>query len=144
MSYKIDFPNSTSLNFGITSPEDNSYNCIAWACGIKNYKFWPDCEEYGYFWPKNITNKHDINSFIEFFKIYGFNTCFDGKYEHGFEKIAIYAKNEQVTHASRQINQRQWTSKIGDSHDVGHTLDALDGGMYGNIIEYMKRKNEDK
>lgn len=60
--------------------------------------------------------------------------------EPSFEKVAIYAnKSLQVTHAARQISAGLWTSKLGRNVDVSHTLEALEGGIYGTVAKILKR-----
>lgn len=137
-----DFPNSNRKNLFISSQEDTKYNCIAWALGVNNDKFWPNQKQNGYNWPSNISNHHHINSLIEFFESFGFDVCDDGKLEHKLEKIALYVENNnpyEPSHASRQLKNGYWTSKIGDSHDLRHTIEALEGGMYGSVYLYMSK-----
>ena len=58
----------------------------------------------------------------------------------GYEKIAIYAFVGQFTHAARQLDNGQWTSKLGFREVITHpTLAALSGGIYGNVHCIMRR-----
>ncbi len=71
-------------------------------------------------------------------------------FEEGFQKIAIHVDNyNKPTHAARQLQTGEWTSKLGDNyvdtrglHDVEHEYDALSGNTiseYGNIAIIMKK-----
>lgn len=64
--------------------------------------------------------------------------------EIGFEKIAIYGSDHGPTHASRQLADGKWTSKLGDADDIEHeTLEALEGAIYGSVVHIMKRSISD-
>jgi len=62
----------------------------------------------------------------------------------GFEKISIFELNGIITHASRQLQNGLWTSKLGwqpnISFDVSHTINSISNGVYGNVIIYMKKE----
>ena len=61
--------------------------------------------------------------FIKFFNDLGYQISNDPKYETGFQKIALYTnEKEMVTHASRQLKENLWTSKLGRSFDVSHAF----------------------
>lgn len=59
--------------------------------------------------------------------------------EKDVEKIAVYALNATVTHAARQLPNGRWTSKLGQGHDISHTLQAIAGGAYGSVAAILKR-----
>ena len=63
--------------------------------------------------------------------------------EYGYEKVAIFELNGNVTHASRQLKNGDWTSKLGWQHgvsfDVSHTIESISNGYYGDVSIYMKR-----
>jgi len=60
--------------------------------------------------------------------------------EPNFEKIALYVnKHKQVTHAARQLSTGLWTSKLGQNYDISHTLEAIEGGLYGTVAMLLKR-----
>ena len=83
------------------------------------------------------------NSFIELFRSAGYELCDDGNLEAGCEKIAIYALNDSPTHAARQLENGQWTSKLGKYEDIVHsTPDELQGEFdyaYGRVAVFMVR-----
>ncbi|MHB8772294.1 MAG: DUF7689 domain-containing protein [Syntrophales bacterium] len=135
LSVKQQFPNLDDSNHSETSPRSSRYNCIAWAAGDSSNFWWP---EYGY-WPPGAPSDLTLNSFIAAFQTLGYELCDGSEYDPRFEKIAIYTKSGQPTHASRQLAEGRWTSKLGRYVDIEHTIDALDGPAYGTISAYMKR-----
>ena len=69
-----------------------------------------------------------------------FEECANSQLEAGFEKVALYATDRgTVTHAARQLKNGLWTSKLGPNHDVEHTIEALEGGLYGRAIKFLRR-----
>lgn len=65
---------------------------------------------------------------VELFLAAGYELCGDGSLEDRYEKIAIYAKDGEPTHAARQLGDGRWTSKLGKYEDIEHdSLDALYG-----------------
>lgn len=91
------------------------------------------------YWPPSAPHSTHISSFIKAFEIKRYTTCADGTHREGYEKIAIYEKNGQVTHAAKQIDNTKWTSKLGRSWDISHTAGAVSGGLYGVVTTYMER-----
>lgn len=113
MSKEIErcFPGLKNTNYEITSVKAREYNCIAWAVGDTSRWWWPDVTS---FWPGNLPLSSHLADFIKVFELMGYFLCINGKLESGFDKIAIYVDaNDQVTHASRQLESGQWTSKLG-------------------------------
>ena len=135
------FPNSQKDPFKITSPAIPQYNCIAWAYGVSNVRMWPST--FNFYWPSNISNNEKISSFIELYKSIGYEVCDDDSLEYGYEKVAIFELNGNATHASRQLKNGDWTSKLGwqpgVSFDVSHTIESISNGYYGDVSIYMKR-----
>jgi hypothetical protein len=137
---KQTFPNLTADNYLITSPQTPEYNCIAWAAGDTEKWWWPD-QNHSYHWPPNIPRTETLGSFISAYALQGYSICQSADYEEGFEKIAIYAKFQKPTHASRQLSSGHWTSKLGNEEDIEHfTLEGLCGDQYGTVAFIMKRQ----
>jgi hypothetical protein len=131
------FPNSFEEPFILTSPITPNYNCIAWAFGDDTKWYWP---ENTYFWPSKIRRKPDIQSFIELYELIGYLVCLDDSLQEGIEKIVIFTDQNNVpTHAARQLKNGNWTSKLGESHDVEHTIKSMHNSFYGNPKVYMSR-----
>lgn len=129
------FPHLKIGSFEVTSPQDARYNCIAWAANITSLWMWP-----GAYFPTGKPSDISLSSFIKEFKSRGFTCCVSSKFEQGFEKVAIFANNNnEVTHMARQLNETRWTSKIGRNWDISHELTALRGPQYGEIFQIMKR-----
>ncbi len=122
----------------------NGYNCIAWAAG-KTDKWWWPVKVPGAFWPIPIDpiDALTIENFVRAFETEGFLKCRDGRFENGFEKIAIYVDgSNEPTHAARSLPSGVWTSKLGKGEDIEHAaLDVLQGRAYGAAMAFLKRPN---
>lgn len=136
---KKKFPNL--FNFYVSDDVSSAtpqYNCIAWAYGTNTNRFWPNI--YGYYWPPEISNSCDINSFKELFNSIGYVECEDGNLENGFIKVAIFIDNFGTpTHAARQLQNGYWTSKLGMYEDICHTIEGMSNGCYGSVAVFMKK-----
>lgn len=140
VSFPKQFPNSTKDPFWATSPQTPIYNCIAWAFGDNTRWYWPDPKN-TYYWPPEIPRVITLNAFIQLYKLVGYSECENGLHEDGYEKIAIFCdSNGSPTHAARQLKNGLWTSKLGGHIDVSHTIESMEGGDYGNVSQFMKRK----
>lgn len=139
-----EFPRLALNGFKITSPKTDQYNCIAWAGDDDTEKWDPDSAS-GRYWPDQsvgVPRTLDEDSFVKLYEAEGgYKECDNGDLEHGFEKIAIFAGlNKEVTHAARQLQSGQWTSKLGDWEDIEHAdVTGLEGGFYGKVARFLKR-----
>jgi len=131
-------PSLNKTNHDVTSDSDPQYNCIAYAAGITNRKWWPNFLP-DFYWPPDAPKVNSINSFITAFAALGYEVCDDGDYETGFEKVAFYTRNGVPTHAARQIGPNKWQSKLGSWYDIEHQKDAVSSGDYGRMDTFMKR-----
>jgi hypothetical protein len=144
------FKNIRPDNFKCSSDrtEDivEKYNCIAWAAGKKDNWWWPR-NTAGYYWPVGLPreplNKETIENFLKAFETEGYERCNDGKFENGFEKIALYVDNNNVPkHAARSLPNGAWTSKMGDFEDVEHeSPQVVEGHGYGTAKNFLRRPN---
>ena len=130
--------------YEITSQPDKWYNCIAWALGIVHARVDP-LDRWGT-WPPDLPRENSIETIMAAFAYAGYERCEDGTLEDGVEKIALYARADQVQHTARQLPSGRWTSKLGDDCDIEHELDALTssanaggGVQYGEIAAFMAR-----
>jgi hypothetical protein len=135
------FPDLSRSGYSFTSPPNRDYNCIAWAAGdIKNW-WWPvppDVKEV--FWPVGVTRAETLSAFQEAFASLGYIPCAAADLEQGFEKIALFANEQDVPlHAARQLNTGRWTSKVGELEDIEHALHDMEGIVYGSVVVVMKR-----
>jgi hypothetical protein len=86
-----------------------------------------------------------LEAFIAAFATLGYSPCDDPSEESGFEKVVIFAKGDgSPTHAARQVDAAWWTSKLGWEEDIRHTLYGMEGGFYGEILQYLKRPSVKK
>lgn len=130
------FPRLRYSDYSISSPETLAYNCIAWAVGRDDRWWWPSKSCY---WPRACPRKATVDAFVTTFKSLGYETCNNGTFEDGWQKIALYAMNGKPTHAARQLASGKWASKLGPSYDIEHDLDGLYGHVYGTVAQYFKR-----
>jgi len=93
-----------------------------------------------------VRREETMAAFVEAYETLGYKLCFDERLEQGIEKIALYGieqpdKTILPTHAARQLESGEWTSKLGDFEDISHkTLDDLNGLVYGRMICCMARR----
>lgn len=112
-------------HLAIIGAENPAYNCISWSYGVTNA------------WNNPPQNP------IAYFKDMGFKLCVIGDVD---KKIAVWFNQDgAVTHAAvRKIVTIQgksvwcWTSKLGESYCIAHSLDRLNGGIYGQPGMYFK------
>jgi Protein of unknown function (DUF2934) len=124
-----------------TSDPTDDYNCIAWAAGDTTRWWWPQSSQA--YWPPWAPDRLAIPAFIQAFQGLGYSSCGDNNVmEPAVEKIAIYATNNEPTHASRQLVTGQWSSKLGPMHDLSHTAGCMDGPCYGVPAIFMRRPRQ--
>lgn len=133
-----EFPKTFEEPFIHTSPIDPNYNCIAWAANDNTKWYEPD--PYGfYFWPQEVNREYTTEAYINLYEYFGFIRCDNGELEEGYIKVAVFEKNGVPTHACRQLLDGNWTSKLGKNIDVQHSLNNIQEGTYGNIIQFLKK-----
>jgi hypothetical protein len=133
---KYQFPGLQPGNHNVTSEDTDSSNCIAWAADDDKNWWWPTPPSY---WPAGANREVTLHAFIEAFSILGYSVCENGVFEEGFEKVAIYMKNNKPSHMAKQISKTRWKSKMGDDADIEHTLIGICGDAYGNFAKFLKR-----
>lgn len=136
MSIVLSLPKLTTNNHNITSPEDSTYNCIAWAAGDTT-RWWSHIP--GYYWP--VSRDSAVDSLVEVFEHLGYRQN-NGSVEPetDFDKVALFSKDGDWTHAARQLPNGWWTSKCGVFEDLEHeTLETLTGDLYGEVYCIMTR-----
>lgn len=130
------FPKLKNCTWEITSAESVLYNCVAWAMHEKRRNWWPVF----YYWPPGAVREETVEACRQAFAIFGFEVCNSSDPEEGFEKVALYAKGVEFTHVALQLPNGQWSSKLGELEDIQHgTLQALEGGDYGNVALVMRK-----
>ena len=119
----------------VTSAVTDQYNCIAWAIG-DTYHWWTYLP--GYRW--GTRRGPEVEALLELFAGMGFEVCESSNLEDGYEKVAIFAKDGEWSHAARQLPDGMWTSKLGVYQDITHpTLEVLCGGLYGKVHSIMRK-----
>ncbi len=126
-------------DYQVTSPATAGYNCIAWAAGDETRWWWPD-EQPDVYWPSGVPRELTIVAFIAVFRTMGYEVCASGELERGCEKVALYALNDVPTHAARQLPSGRWTSKAGIFEDLEHSLEGLEGDLYGRVVCLLRRR----
>lgn len=136
-------------DFKLTSPVTPNYNCIAWAYQITDKWMWPSPSASSldavFYWPDEVTKSPCVISFIEAFRLKGYELCVKEEFENGYQKIALYVVpgTTECTHAARQLRDGKWTSKLGPACDIQHgTPHTIEGDCYGIVYCIMKRKVE--
>jgi len=139
-------PRLTDSTCILSSPKSNLYNCIAWAAGDVDHWWWPVPLRGINYWPKGIPREETVSAFIRAFETVGYMPCGDDSRQVGVEKIVLFAVREAgfviPTHAARQLDTGQWTSKMGTLEDITHlTCDCVGGQAYGDPIQFLARQN---
>lgn len=138
-------PGLTDATCAITSPTARRYNCIAWAAGDATRWWWPVPLRGINYWPAGAPREETLPAFVAAFGTVGFAPCADGMREDGIEKVALFAKRIGglivPTHAARQLESGEWTSKMGPLEDITHiTCDAVGGPIYGQVVQFLARQ----
>jgi hypothetical protein len=130
------FPRLAQSSYRSTSPSDLRYNCVAWAAEDSQHWWQP-----GFYWPVPASRDDvGIDALEKTFQSLGYEPCLDESLEPGFEKVALYGFGFFYTHAARQLANGKWTSKLGKAEDIKHDCpDDVAGGLYGEVVQYMRR-----
>lgn len=130
-------PNLPNSHYQETSPYDNTYNCLAFAAG-ETQRWWHPCDFGGCYWPTGV-QPDTLESWIAVYEHLGYVCCDSRELEPEHEKVALFVKDGEPTHAARQLDSGYWTSKMGKAEDVEHALEGLEGGTYGHVAVLLKR-----
>ncbi len=135
------FPGLLGTGYRVTSPQDEHYNCIAWAAGDASNWWWPDEPDQpeSAHWPLGVPREETLDAFRQAFATLGYVVTSDECPETGHEKIALFALAGVPKHAARQLSNGGWTSKLGPMEDIEHALHDLTGMVYGSVVLLMKR-----
>lgn len=139
-----DCPALQRTTYAVTSNKDPKYNCVAFAVGDTS-QWWEDVrirgrQVKGYYWPPGAESSYTMEGWLRVFQIHGYVETEDRSLEIEYEKIAIYANAGIPEHVARQKASGVWTSKAGKGVDIEHTLEGLEGELYGRVSKIMKRK----
>lgn len=127
------------VNFKLTSPQTFDYNCIAFAMGVDDR--WIDCADIPWhWWPETVARDRSKSGLIAAFKYLGFEECgMDDRFELNFEKVALYARGAEWTHAARIVAPGIYHSKFGASFDGQHSSGEVLSAQYGQVYQIMRR-----
>lgn len=134
-------------SFLLTSDCTPLYNCIGFAMGMHdvcvalgNPANIPWC-----WWPPTAHFDMKPKSLVEAFEYFGFTECIDGKVEVDYDKVALYEKNGEWTHAAIVETEDLYHSKMGIWWDIVHRSgDLFHDEGYGDIFTFMKRLKSDR
>jgi len=79
------------------------------------------------------------------FETLGYKYCLNGALENETEKVAIFGYKAPdgsaiPTHAALQLENGEWTSKLGRFEDIAHPdVNAVNGPVYGRPLVFMSR-----
>ena len=142
------FPNLHPTEWEKTSEKSDDYNCIAHAFNDTT-RWWSP--QKGYYWPDDEERNETIESYSRALAKLRCERCQDGTIENGFEKFAIYTREDGTpSHMALQLADGRWSSKIAELEDIAHNhLDALSGTPtasspspwmpYGQVAAFLKR-----
>lgn len=144
------FPRLLPAGFAIndlTSKKTPVYNCIAYAAKDETQPWWPmplhmSFPKY-FYWPPDLPRQiiPTVENFFRAFEKLGYERCATGAREHGFEKVAIYVKNDVPQHMARELGDGVWYSKLGNEQDIRHhSLDAVENRTYGTAEYFMRKR----
>ena len=139
------WPRLKKNKFHFTSEQTPYYNCFSWAMKVTN--IWMDM----YYFSNKFNIKyseldHSANGYAEILKKYfNYEICPDGSFEKNMEKVVLYEnKYGEWTHIARQLDNGNWTSKLGKLEDIEHyNINCLSDGDYGNPVIYMRKQKID-
>lgn len=131
------FPNSEKEPILIQSPETSTYNCVAWVLGKMDAWYEPDLD---YDWIAGLPMENDLATMQKFFEYFAFEGCEKPSLSDFSEEIiALFAKDGIFTHVAKRLENGRWTSKMGNSYDVEHSLTSISDGLYGEVVLYMRK-----
>ena len=139
--------------FKIIKKGSPDYNCHAWAAFYDSI-FWTPLpynkrpqvgfDGVTYNWPFDVANDSKISTLVEIYRNLEYEEYSDGIFEEGYRKIAIYGNDDEATHTARQLttgkDKGSWTSKLGTSFAILHDVKSIEGKIYGEVKQYMRKK----
>jgi hypothetical protein len=136
-------------NFRLMSSKDEKFNCFSWAIQKSEWQnewvdrfspLWPLTEEeYQKFEPPASATYVEVARREGFIKVKDPNK--GELIENNIEKIALFSNSfGDFCHATRQLKNGLWTSKLGINWVIEHPLRALEGHVYGKVVVIMQRR----
>lgn len=97
----------------------------------------------GYYWPPGAIEGDGLDALVSAFEAIGYEMCTCGESQvEGFEKVVLYVDSDgDWTHAAKQLEDGEWSSKLGDEEDIQHrSPHGLASKAYGSAVCYMRRR----
>ena len=132
------YPGLARGHLRFTSPQDPSYNCLAFAAA-ETRRCWHPSAFGGLYWPGGPA-EDTLETWIAAFERSGYALTDVADVEEGLEKLAIYADRDLPLHVARQLPNGYWTSKLGPKEDIEHELEGLAGTEYGKVVAVLARR----
>jgi hypothetical protein len=137
------FTELAAAGYSPKSEKSGGYNCIAYAAGDETRK-WAGYRDAGYYWPAGAKEGHTLDALMSAFEQLEYAVCDSDVLESEYEKVALYVDKDGLwTHAAKQCEDGQWTSKLGNLEDIIHRTPQAVAGLdpaYGEVACFMKRK----
>jgi len=141
---------SQDKDFLVTSNPTPDYNCIAWACKYEDRWIQPHFAgrpalDSVIWWPPDVKEGLDIDCLKKVFEYHGYSECESHEHEDGYRKVALYFDEQTKfwTHASRELSNGFWSSKLGTYNDIQHGNPfSIENDTYGKAYCFMKVKFE--
>ena len=111
------FPNLAKENFAIVCPPCERYNCLAYAVGDTGQPWSNVPPDY---WPPEVPRSPTVAGLERLFRWLGFKKCGGPRLETGYQKVALYGKQGEWTHAALQTPNGRWRSKLGKGELIEH------------------------
>ena len=92
------------------------------------------------YWPADVPREETVEAFLAAFAKLGYTPCEAGELQAGYEKIVLYTLDGKPTHATRQLPDGKWSSKLGKGPVATHnTPRGVEGPVYGTVCCYLRR-----
>ena len=131
---ELAFPGLVGTDWEIASPQDATYNCVAFALADTERWWWPfGLPPSGTYWPDDAPRAETLEAFRVTLGSIGFAPTDTEALAEGVSKIALFAKGTRPIHVAVQRQDGQWASKLGTQWDIIHPLRALEGEEYGEV-----------
>lgn len=129
------FPDLYGSGYRITSQVSLEYKCVAWALRIIN-QWW----SHDGVWLDSVPRSLEASALTQLFEAFGYAVCDIPDREPGYDKVALYALDGEWQHAARQLENGQWTSKLGPFEDITHPApEDVAGEVFGEVHCIMRR-----
>ena len=134
------FPALVGTPWEIASPQDPSYNCVAFALGDTSRWWWPFAlPASSTHWPPDVPRAETLEGFCAALEGMGFVPADGDALVAGVSKVALFAKGSRPSHIAVQRGDGRWASKLGTQWDIVHPLTALEGDEYGLVTNIYAR-----